>query len=120
MLDDEKETYLRSQPGILPSRAADNLLWLGRYVERAEGYIRILRAYHARLAETADPDTPLALAISDHLEWVGIGVSDCIPEGLLQTLDAAVKSASKVRDRFSVDGWMALNDLARTARRLGR
>ncbi len=63
MLDDEKETYLRSQPGILPSRAADNLLWLGRYVERAEGYIRILRAYHARLAETADPDTPLALAI---------------------------------------------------------
>ena len=38
-------------PAVLPSRAADNLFWLGRYIERAEGTVRILRAYHGRLAE---------------------------------------------------------------------
>ncbi len=32
----------RSEP--LPSRAADNLYWAGRYVERAEGTARLLRA----------------------------------------------------------------------------
>lgn len=117
MLDDRKAPYLRSQPGILPSRAADNLLWMGRYVERAEGYIRILRAYHARLAETADAGSPLSRAISNHLDIFGLDTADCVPEGLLFTLDAAVNSASKIRDRFSVDGWMALNDLAQTARK---
>ncbi len=38
--------YARVRPGVLPSRAADNLYWLGRYVERAEGAMRLLRAYH--------------------------------------------------------------------------
>lgn len=32
----------RAEP--LPSRAADNLFWVGRYVERAEGTARLLRA----------------------------------------------------------------------------
>ena len=31
-------------------------------------------------------------------------------------LDSAIVSAGNVRDRFSIDGWMALNDLAKTAR----
>ena len=34
----------------LPSRVADNLLWLGRYLERAEGLIRLLRAIYRRLS----------------------------------------------------------------------
>ena len=33
------------------SRTAENLFWTARYIERAEGGFRILRAYHARLAE---------------------------------------------------------------------
>jgi len=33
-------------------------------------------------------------------------------------LDSAIISAGNVRDRFSTDGWSALNDLAKTARRL--
>ena len=36
--------FARVQPTALPSRAADNLFWLGRYVERAEGTMRLLRA----------------------------------------------------------------------------
>jgi uncharacterized alpha-E superfamily protein len=55
-------------PGSLPSRAADNLFWLGRYIERAEGALRILRAWHARFAEAADPSQPLLADVSDYLE----------------------------------------------------
>src|SRR3984893_140799 len=31
-------------PGVVPSRAADNLFWLGRYLERAEATLRLVRA----------------------------------------------------------------------------
>ena len=43
-----EEMFTRNMPGSLPSRAADNLFWLGRYIERAEGALRILRACHER------------------------------------------------------------------------
>src|SRR5690606_1679479 len=51
MLPSPAVPFARSTPGSLPSRAADNLYWPGRYVERAEGLMRLLRAYHVRLAE---------------------------------------------------------------------
>jgi len=35
---------IRRNPGTLPSRAADNLYWLGRYLERGEGTLRLVRA----------------------------------------------------------------------------
>jgi len=34
-----------------PSRAMDNLFWLGRYAERTENFVRILRAVTARLSD---------------------------------------------------------------------
>src|SRR3984885_5109800 len=37
--------------GLLPSRAADNLFWVGRYVERAEATLRLVRAMTNRAAE---------------------------------------------------------------------
>ena len=37
--------------GALPSRAADNLFWVGRYVERAEATLRLVRALINRVAE---------------------------------------------------------------------
>ena len=39
----------------LPSRVADHLLWLGRYLERAEGLIRLLRSVFRRLSGEARP-----------------------------------------------------------------
>ncbi|MFY9758784.1 MAG: circularly permuted type 2 ATP-grasp protein, partial [Xanthobacteraceae bacterium] len=36
--------------GLLPSRAADNLFWVGRYVERAEATLRLVRAIINRVA----------------------------------------------------------------------
>jgi uncharacterized circularly permuted ATP-grasp superfamily protein/uncharacterized alpha-E superfamily protein len=41
--------------GNLPSRAADNLFWFGRYLERAEATLRVVRCLSAR---SVDPDTP--------------------------------------------------------------
>jgi uncharacterized circularly permuted ATP-grasp superfamily protein/uncharacterized alpha-E superfamily protein len=35
----------------LPSRVADNLFWLGRYIERAEGTARLVRAVAVRLSD---------------------------------------------------------------------
>ncbi|MBL8658454.1 MAG: circularly permuted type 2 ATP-grasp protein [Rhodospirillales bacterium] len=39
----------------LPSRAADNLFWLGRYAERSEDIIRVLRSVIRHLAEDDAP-----------------------------------------------------------------
>ncbi len=41
---------IRRTTGDLPSRVADNLFWLGRYVERLEGAARLVRATTARLS----------------------------------------------------------------------
>lgn len=43
----------------LPSRVAENLFWLGRYAERAEGTIRLLRTVLLYLADPYDFPTPI-------------------------------------------------------------
>jgi uncharacterized circularly permuted ATP-grasp superfamily protein/uncharacterized alpha-E superfamily protein len=114
LLPQEHDSFTRTLPGSLPSRAAENLTWLGRYIERSEDTVRILRAYHVRLAEASDPDMPLLADIRDYLEPFGIDVAAAIPPGLIGTLDSAVYSAGQIRDRFSPDGWLALKDLSKT------
>lgn len=110
--------FVRREPGVLPARAADDLFWLGRYVERAEARVRKLRAYHLRLAESGDPGHPLLTHLADFLAETGTDVTDPVPVGLLSLLDGAQGCAARVRDRFSTDGWLALSDLSRTARNM--
>lgn len=110
-------TLARNPSGELPSRAADNLIWLGRYAERCEAIVRILRAYNARLAEVSNPDLAILRDTRAHLEGIGIDARDGLPGGLLAAIGSAVHSAAQVRDRFSPDGWLALADLETTARR---
>lgn len=43
--------------GNLPSRAADNLFWLGRYLERTEGTLRIVRCLCGRLIEAGGAES---------------------------------------------------------------
>jgi len=112
--------FVRNQPGVLPSRAADNLYWLGRYVERAETMIRLTRAYHLRLAETAWPDTPLLTDLADYMTMLGIEPDDAIPDGIAAAIASASASAGHVRDRFSLDGWLALSDIEKTIRNMAR
>jgi uncharacterized circularly permuted ATP-grasp superfamily protein/uncharacterized alpha-E superfamily protein len=49
---------IRRNPGTLPSRAADNLYWLGRYLERGEATLRLVRA---TLGGTIDADSGASL-----------------------------------------------------------
>ncbi|SMC42915.1 circularly permuted type 2 ATP-grasp protein [Rhizobium sp. RU36D] len=114
-----EESFERNMPGSLPSRAADNLFWLGRYIERAEGALRILRAWHSRYAETANRKMPLLADVSSYLAALDIDMESDrgVPDSLLRNIDSAVYSASNIRDRFSPDGWLALKDLSKTARR---
>ena len=108
--------FRRTELGSLPSRAADNLFWLGRYVERTEQQVRLLRAWHLRLAESGSTDMPLMKMLGGYLKALGLDMEeDALPKGILRDIDAAIASAGRVRDRFSTDGWNALLDLRRTA-----
>jgi len=115
LLPQEGDKLVRTSVGNLPSRAADNLIWLGRYAERCEATVRILRAYNARLAEISNPDLPLLKSTRAYLESIDVDANDALPVGLLSAIDSAVHSASQIRDRFSPDGWLALTDLRKTA-----
>jgi uncharacterized alpha-E superfamily protein len=108
--------YSRARLGELPSRAADNLYWMGRYVERAEGLIRMLRAWHVRRAEGGRENTPLLVHASAYPGFYDADPADGIPRDLFDAIDAATTSANQVRDRFSADAWIALNELAGSAR----
>lgn len=109
---------LRRETPMLSSRAADNFFWLGRYVERAEDLIRLLRAWHVRFAETGEAESPLMAYTAELLKERGAELDRPIPQGLISALSAALSSAGHVRERFSSDGWMALSDLDKSARRL--
>jgi uncharacterized circularly permuted ATP-grasp superfamily protein/uncharacterized alpha-E superfamily protein len=115
--------------GLLPSRAADNLFWVGRYVERAEATLRLVRAIINRVAEADDAAAPVIASIGSLLAaWNAIPKDTNLApetfiaravltradlEGSLPSLTRSARSAASViRDRFSPDAWRAINDLA--------
>lgn len=113
----------RQEPEALPSRSADNLFWLGRYVERAETAMRLFRAYHDRRGSGLPPDMPLMADLRRLL--LPTAVRSAAPPDPAQMarafdmpLEAALTCAGRVRDRFSVDGMVALQDLVKAARQM--
>jgi uncharacterized circularly permuted ATP-grasp superfamily protein/uncharacterized alpha-E superfamily protein len=115
--------------GLLPSRAAGNLFWVGRYVERAEATLRLLRAMINRAAEADETAAPVIAGIRSLLEvWAAVpdetGGAPAVftaravlaradmPGSLPYLAGAARSAASVIRDRFSPDAWRAINDLA--------
>lgn len=118
MVPPAADAVQRRSPSALPARAADNLFWLGRYIERSEGIVRLLRAYHTRLAEAGPASAPLLAAMTPLFDRSGIKPAQGVPQALLDNLAAAIASAGQVRDRFSPDAWSALDDVHRSARRM--
>ena len=61
LLPTDETVRIRRIMGTLPSRAADNLFWLGRYIERSEATLRLIRCLAGRMIETgagtANPGT---------------------------------------------------------------
>jgi uncharacterized circularly permuted ATP-grasp superfamily protein/uncharacterized alpha-E superfamily protein len=116
--------------GLLPSRAADNLFWVGRYVERAEATLRLVRAIINRVAEADDAAAPVIATMEALLAaWDALSPGSVTGpptsiacavltradlDGALPRLVSAARfAASVIRDRFSPDAWRAINDLAK-------
>jgi uncharacterized circularly permuted ATP-grasp superfamily protein/uncharacterized alpha-E superfamily protein len=120
----------------LPSRAADNLFWLGRSVDRLDSAVRLLRTILRRATEqTGAPDAPeipsllralcntntaypevittgsdAGLAVLDR-ELAPI-IGDADTTGTLATsIHSLLRVARKVRDRLSLDMWRILSSL---------
>jgi uncharacterized alpha-E superfamily protein len=112
MLSQEPSALIRSSiNAILPSRAADNLFWLGRYVERSEQNMRLFRAYYSRISDGAEHDDPMPKFMrAQMMDNVGPDTS-AIANRFAAPLDLGLQSAARISDRFSPDGMMALRGL---------
>ena len=66
-----KPVELRKASPGLPSRAADNLFWLGRYVERAENKARILRTLIAHVRRVSSSEAGPLLRLYRCLDCSG-------------------------------------------------
>ena len=106
---DEKRN---DQEVMLPSRAADNLFWVGRNVERAEVNMRLFRAYFARLSESGTADTPLLAYIRRKIFKTDTVEANALAERFGKPLRLALQTANKISDRFSPDGMRALKDIS--------
>jgi len=120
----------------LPSRVADHLLWLGRYLERAEGLVRLLRSIFHRLSGEARPedipDLPflMTLLMAENIMPKTPFESNAIafyrelpvhlntvlyqkdqPGSVVSILDRTYEAARHVRDRLSPDSWRVINRL---------
>jgi uncharacterized alpha-E superfamily protein len=127
---------VRRNPGTLPSRAADNLYWLGRYLERGDATLRLVRA---TLGGTIDADggaslVPVTLdrlatllistgaakpdeeeeeeeggAIRDLAEMAGAALDGSGAASVRSLVWAAHGIAEVIRDRLAADVWRLID-----------
>ena len=133
--------------GDLASRVADNLYWLGRYAERAEGVARLTRVIAKRISDLAsqqDMDArtefaplldaleaqtsflyttdvparpPADLRESEERLHLALWDESC-SGSLLAAIGAILRTARVVRDRISFDTWRVLSSLNEQAQAL--
>jgi uncharacterized circularly permuted ATP-grasp superfamily protein/uncharacterized alpha-E superfamily protein len=126
-----EDVKVRRIPGHLPSRAADNLFWLARYLERAEATVRLVRSLCTSLmeAESALHSSGETLVRLKALlfAWGAIGkpamagpasvaAADTLRDdkaagSVVSLVQAARRAASSTRERLSADFWKLLVDL---------
>ena len=124
---------------VLPSRAAENLFWVGRYAERTEALARVLRTTFRYLIERDWVDDDVNARFFTHLlgalnamslrapaappegeaspdEWLAAEVSRVVhdagnPGSLTAILQFLLNAAYAVRDHWSIDTWHVINSL---------
>jgi uncharacterized alpha-E superfamily protein len=129
---------LRRSTHDLPSRVADNLFWLGRQLERAEGTVRQLRSLISRLISESEPGSmPEIPVLFEALlqEWrteaatpeddqddpyrerrteiLRLLYDESRRDSLRSTIHTVHRLATIVRDRLSIDSFRILNQLFR-------
>ncbi|ODN71091.1 hypothetical protein A6302_01583 [Methylobrevis pamukkalensis] len=130
LLPKNENVRIRRTIGTLPSRAADNLFWLGRYLERCEATLRLVRALLARAVETVGDGDVVdglldmlvssgALSESDgdehdsHVRIATMVITDDSAHGAMPALTRSARfSAGVIRDRLAPDAFQVVTDLA--------
>ncbi len=122
--------------GGLPSRVADNLFWLGRYTERVESMIRLLRAVVPALFGEEDfghnfsldavlrlltgyeylPAKILVAPLGEQLHQLGALLARLVQDpagisGLAWNLKQIRRTAWPLKERLSGDTWRVLQQL---------
>ena len=131
LLASQEDVKVRRIMGHLPSRAADNLFWLGRYVERAEATLRLVRSLCSSLmdSESAIHGAGETLTSLQQLliDWGALD-EDRLGGPALQSarealhdqkaygsviylVRAARRTAASMRERLSADFWALLLNL---------
>ena len=130
LLPTDETVRIRRIMGVLPSRAADNLFWLGRYLERAEATLRLIRSLAGRLTE-ADPRVADAGRTASRLAGLFVAWGAAPPNAgqdtaglasvalhsenqygsVLSLVREARRAASFIRERLSPDTWRLINEL---------
>ena len=130
----------------LPARAAEHLFWLGRYAERAEATVRLIRTVNGRFNEFQDLPAgpgPAALAIlldaltritgtlpgfvgddaaeriaDPSTELFSLVVNGQRPGTIAHAVHHMFEAIEVVRDQLSVDTWLVVGSLQRELARL--
>jgi uncharacterized circularly permuted ATP-grasp superfamily protein/uncharacterized alpha-E superfamily protein len=130
LLPADEAVSVRRIIGSLPSRAADNLFWFGRYLERSEAILRLVRGLAGRLID-ASTKNPEAASLVERLEtllkhWGAVPVatpakgtalaaialfSEKEAASAFSLVQDARRAASFIRERLSADTWRLIQDL---------
>jgi uncharacterized circularly permuted ATP-grasp superfamily protein/uncharacterized alpha-E superfamily protein len=120
---------IRRIAGWVPSRAADNLFWLGRYLERAEATLRLLRALGTQREPGKGSSTVLHSVERIQRLLVTWGATSqatraqpakVAAEALqsqerfgsaLSLLRAAQRTTTSLRERLSPDAWQVITEM---------
>jgi uncharacterized circularly permuted ATP-grasp superfamily protein/uncharacterized alpha-E superfamily protein len=120
---------IRRIAGVVPSRAADNLFWLGRYLERAEATLRLIRALAAPLRDSGKGSSTLlhseriqrllvtwgATSQTTRSQPAKIAAEALQSEekfgSALSLVRAAQRAASSLRERLSPDAWQVIVEM---------
>ncbi|HUG63222.1 MAG TPA: circularly permuted type 2 ATP-grasp protein, partial [Methylomirabilota bacterium] len=121
---------IRRTIGTLPSRAADNLFWLARYLERTEATLRLVRALLGRLVDTGGTDDSPVIHVLLALLQANGALPETIDRGHASRLVAAVltdrelpgalpqlvasarHARGAIRDRLAPDAFQVVTDLS--------
>jgi uncharacterized alpha-E superfamily protein len=127
---------IRRIAGVVPSRAADNLFWLGRYLERAEATLRLIRVLGTSVRDpgkgnSASTGTAPALHSVERIQrllvtWGATSQASRANSGkvaaealqgaekfgsALSLLRSAQRTATSLRERLSPDAWQVITEM---------
>ncbi len=140
LLPTRDKVQIRRILGNLPSRAADNLFWLGRYLERTEATLRIVRCFSGRTLGAASLDGgqsggETAARLLDMLaSWGAIDEADAkrprvalhaaLHDGrqfgsAISLARESQRTASAIQERLSGDAMRLINRLLKQLDRAG-